>query len=72
MSLIPKLDELQILAANSEVAVIGITELWIDASVTDSEVEIPGYMIEIVTVVACTRMSEMTLLLTLDMTSVHI
>ena len=44
-SLLPKLDELRLLAANTKVAVIGITESWLDASVTDAEVEIPGYLI---------------------------
>ena len=44
-SLLPKLDELRLLASNTKVAVIGITESWLDASVTDAEVEIPGYLI---------------------------
>jgi hypothetical protein len=44
-SLLPKLDELRILAANTKVAVIGITESWLDASVTDSEINITDYSI---------------------------
>ena len=34
-SLLPKLDELQILAANTKVAVIGITESWLEINITD-------------------------------------
>ena len=44
-SLLPKPDELRILAANTKVAVIGITESWLDASVTDSEIDIADYTI---------------------------
>ena len=44
-SLLPKLDELRILAANTKVAVIGVTESWLDASVTDSEIDIADYTI---------------------------
>ena len=44
-SLLPKLDELRIPTINTKVAVIGITETWLEESVTDYEVEIPGYMI---------------------------
>ena len=44
-SLLPTLDELRILAANTKAAVIGITESWLDASVTDSEINITDYSI---------------------------
>ena len=44
-SLLPKLYDLRILAANTNVAVIGITEFWLDASVTDSEIDIADYTI---------------------------
>lgn len=40
-----KLDKIQSLAINSRVAVIGITETWLDSTVLDSEVETPGYLI---------------------------
>jgi hypothetical protein len=44
-SLLPKLDEVRILATKSKPVVIGITETWLDKSVEDSEVEILGYII---------------------------
>ena len=44
-SLLPKLDDLRILAHTTSVAAIGITELWLAGSVSDAEVEIPGYII---------------------------
>ena len=43
--LLQKFDELRILAVNTKVAVIGITECWLDASVTDSEINITDYSI---------------------------
>ena len=42
-SLLPKLEELRIIAAETRVAVIGVTETWLDYSVANAEVEIPGY-----------------------------
>ena len=39
-SLLPKLDDLIILAANTKMAVIGITESWLDASVTYLAIDI--------------------------------
>ena len=44
-SLLPKLDELILLATKTNAAVIGITESWLDDSVEDSEVEVCGYSI---------------------------
>ena len=44
-SLLPKLDDSRILAANTKVAVIGITESWLDASVTYSGIDITDYTI---------------------------
>ena len=44
-SLLPKLSELKVIANSTRAAVIGITESWLDSSVQDSEVEIPGYVI---------------------------
>ena len=44
-SLLPKLDELILLATKTNAAVIGITESWLDDSVKDSEVEVCGYSI---------------------------
>lgn len=39
-SLLPKIDELSILAENTKVAVTGITEMLLDATINDAEVEI--------------------------------
>ena len=44
-SLLPKLDELNVLASKTKAAVIGVSETWLDESVEDSEVELPGYSI---------------------------
>ena len=44
-SILPKLDEIRTLTVNTKVAVIGITKTCLDESVTDSEAEIPDYMI---------------------------
>ena len=42
-SLLPKIDEVRLIAKNSNAAVIGITELKLDKTVFDSEVDIDGY-----------------------------
>ena len=42
-SLLPKLDELRILARNIRAACICITETWLDNTVFDSEIQIAGY-----------------------------
>ena len=42
-SLLPKLDELRILARNTRAACICITETWFDNTVFDSEIQIAGY-----------------------------
>ena len=44
-SILPKLDELETMAGNTKVAIIGIAESKVDSSISDSEVEIPGYCI---------------------------
>ena len=44
-SLLPKLDELNVLASKTKAAVIGVSETWLHDSVEDSEVELPGYSI---------------------------
>ena len=44
-SILPKLDELKTIAGNIKAAIIGITESKVDNSISDSEVEIPGYCI---------------------------
>ncbi|KAJ8287062.1 hypothetical protein GJAV_G00046610 [Gymnothorax javanicus] len=44
-SLLPKIEEFRLVARRSNAAVIGVTETWLDNSVEDSEVEIPGYII---------------------------
>ena len=44
-SILPRLDELKTIAGNTKAAIIGITESKVDNSISDSEVEIPGYCI---------------------------
>ena len=44
-SLLPKLDELNVLASKTKAAVIDVSETRLDDSVEDSEVELPGYSI---------------------------
>ena len=44
-SILPKLDELKTIAGNTEAAIISITESKVDNSISDSNVEIPGYCI---------------------------
>ena len=44
--MLPKLDELRHIAIIAKVSVIEITESWLDDSVTDSEIEIPGYSLQ--------------------------
>ena len=44
-SLLPKNSELRNLATKSNVAIIGITETWLDDTITDNEVKIPGFNI---------------------------
>ncbi len=44
-SLLPKLDELRILLTRARVAVLAVTETWLDDSVTDEELKIPGYQV---------------------------
>ena len=44
-SILLKNDELHTLAASTKVAAIGVTETWLDTSVSDSEITIPGYLI---------------------------
>jgi hypothetical protein len=44
-SLLPKLEEIKILAMNTNAAVMGITETWLDSSVTDTEIGIPNYLV---------------------------
>ena len=44
-SILPKLNELKTMAGNTKVVIIGITESKVDNSISDSEVEIPGYCI---------------------------
>lgn len=44
-SILPKIDELREIAIKTRAAVFGITETWLDESVFDSEIIIPGYSI---------------------------
>ena len=43
-----KLDELKLLLSNpgKECHILAITETWLDANFTDSEIQIPGYNLE--------------------------
>ena len=45
-SLLPRVMEIRVLANRTNAAVICVTETWFDSSVTDTEVEIPGYLIQ--------------------------
>ena len=45
-SLLPKIDEICHIANETGAAVIGVTETWLDSSVSDAEIEIPGYIIQ--------------------------
>ena len=42
-SILPKFDELKAIAGNTKAIIIGITKSKVDSSISDSEVEIPGY-----------------------------
>ena len=42
-SILPKFDELKTIAGNTKATIIGITKSKVDNSISDSEVEIPGY-----------------------------
>ena len=42
-SLIPKIDELRLIAKNSNPAIIGISESKLDKSILDNEIKIDGY-----------------------------
>ena len=44
-SILPNLDELKTITGNTKAAIISITESKVDNSISDSEVEIPGYWI---------------------------
>ena len=44
-SLIPKVDELRLIARNSNAAVIGVSETWLDSTVMDSEIKIDNYVL---------------------------
>ena len=44
-SILPKWDELKTIVGNTKAVIIGITESKVDSSISDSEVEIPGYCI---------------------------
>ena len=45
-SLLSRVSEIRVLANRTYAAVICVTETWFDSSVTDAEVEIPGYLIQ--------------------------
>ena len=44
-SILAKLDELKTIAGNIKAAIIGITKSKVDNSISDTDVEIPGYCI---------------------------
>ena len=44
-SLLPKISELKLLVHKTKVAVLSITETWLDSTVTDNEVALDGYSI---------------------------
>ena len=44
-SLLPKLDALRVRAASSSPDIIALTETWLDHSISNSELFIPGYVI---------------------------
>ena len=45
-NLVPKRDELRILARRTRAACICISETWLDVSVTDNEISIDKYCIQ--------------------------
>ena len=44
-SMLSKISELRLIAQNSNAAVIGVSETWLDSSVRDSEISIPNYTV---------------------------
>lgn len=42
-SLLPKVDKVKLIAHQSNAAVIGVTETWLDDSLENSEVSLPNY-----------------------------
>lgn len=44
-SILHKIDELRTFALTTKVAAIGVEDAWIDASVSDFEISIPGFVI---------------------------
>ena len=45
-SLLPKIYQVKHLATSTQAAVIGLTETWLNSSILDSEICIPGYLTE--------------------------
>ena len=43
---LPKMEELDILALSTNAAIIAVTETWLDNTICDNEVCIPGYSIQ--------------------------
>lgn len=44
-SLLPKLEELKLLASNTWAAIVAVTETWLDGSIEDNDIEQTGYSI---------------------------
>ena len=44
-SLLPKLTDARLLVQRTNAAVLAVTETWLDESVTDSEIELNGYIV---------------------------
>jgi len=47
-SLLPKIDELKLIAKKTNAAIIGITESKLDASVSDEEVKLEGFIEKVI------------------------
>ena len=45
-SILPKMEELDILALSTKAAIIAVTETWLDNTICDNDVCIPGYSIQ--------------------------
>ena len=45
VSLLPKIHELRHIVQNTIASIIGITASWLDSTISDSEINIPGYIV---------------------------
>ena len=44
-SFLPKIHELRHIVQKTSASIIGITESWLDSTISDSEINIPGYIV---------------------------